>query len=58
MYALFYDVPTTHDESQKESRVEGVSAISEGQDFNTAIMKEAVVELHSAHMEFASLQLK
>ena len=35
--------------------MEGVPAINEVQNFNTFIMKEAIAELHNAHMEFAKL---
>jgi len=38
--------------------VEGVPAINEVQNFNTFIMKEAIAELHNAHMEFPKVQLK
>jgi len=49
---LVLDAPIAHDESQSEGIVEGVPIISKGQDFNTAVVKEAIIELHSDHMEF------
>jgi len=38
--------------------VEEPPMIGEGQNLNTTVMKEGVVDLHSAHMEFENIQLK
>ena len=47
MFISFYDARAADQESQRERQV-----------FNTDVMKEAVVDLQSAHMEFEKLQLK
>ena len=43
---------TPPDESQKEGRVERIPPISQGHNFNTVNMIEAIIKLQDAHMEF------
>jgi len=54
----FYDAPTADQESKREGSMAELPAIGESQGFNTAVIKEAIVDLHSAHMEFENIQLK
>jgi len=58
IFISFYDALIAHQELLREDSVEGVPVIGEGQDSNTAVIKEAIIDVHSAHMEFAKLQPK